>query len=111
MCTDLYEHFHNALGEMSYYPHGSMQVSDNWNVPLQYTTSQQKSDTAEHAEGRWGCSCGFCDNGVGHGYQLCDPQHHLPPRSIDDFCQESVISTPRDREVAAVWRYLQNDKE
>ena len=37
--------------------------------------------------------------------------HYGAPRSIDDFCQESVISTPRDREVAAVWRYLQNDKE
>ena len=29
MCADFFEHFHNSLGEMSYYPAGSKQVSDN----------------------------------------------------------------------------------
>ena len=29
MCADLYEHFHNSLGDVSYYPVGSKPVSDN----------------------------------------------------------------------------------
>ena len=141
MCADLYEHFHNALGEMSYYPPGSMQVSDNRLFGMYHSNtpphnkevilqSMQKEDGVVRVV--------FATMALGMGVNFATLNtiyHYGAPRSIDDFFQESgragrsgkraksvvfwkpsdaplksVITTPREREVAAVRRYLQNDK-
>ena len=67
MCADFFEHFHNSLGEMSYYPAGSKQLSDNGLFGMYHSNTPPGSHTSEHAEGRWGCSCSICNHGFGHG--------------------------------------------
>ena len=139
MCADLYEHFHCSLGDSSYYPAGSKQVSDNRLFGMYHANtsphnkevilqSMQKEDGVVRVV--------FATIALGMGVNfaaLNTIYHYGAPRSIDDFFQESgragrtgaqaksvlywkrsdaplksVLTNPRDAEVAAVRRYLEN---
>ena len=139
MCADLYEHFHCSLGDSSYYPSGSDQVSDNRLFGMYHANtpshnkdvilqSMQKEDEVVRVV--------FATIALGMGVNfaaLNTIYHYGAPRSIDDFFQESgragrsgaqaksviywkpsdaplkrVLTNPRDAEVAAVRRYLEN---
>lgn len=139
MCADLYEHFHCSLGESSYYPIGSNQVSDNRLFGMYHANtpphnkdvilqSLQKEDGVVRVV--------FATMALGMGVNfaaLNTIYHYGAPRSIDDYLQESgragrsgtqaksvvywrpsdaplksVLTNPRDAEVVAVRRYLEN---
>ena len=137
--ADLYEHFHQNLGDASYHPSGASPVSDNrlFGMFHSCTPSHNKDVILESMQKEDGVvRVVFATIALGMGVNLVGVNtiyHYGAPRSIDDFVQESGragrsgvlaksvvywkpvdaplksdLSNPRDAEVAAVRRYLQN---
>ena len=142
MCADLYEYLHNSLGEMSYYPSGSKQVSDNRLFGMYHSSTPPRNkevilQSMQKEDGVVRVVFATMVLGMGVNFVALNTIYHYgAPRSTDNFFQEngrvgrsgaqaksvvywkpsdaplkSVLTNPRDSEVAAVRRYLQNDKD
>ena len=133
LCANMYAHFHAELGDDSYYPPGAPHVSENRLFGMFH------ADTADHNKTVILHSLVFATVALGMGVNFSSLNttiHYGAPRSIDDFFQESGragrsgqpaksivywkpsdaplrkdLSDPRNAEMAAMGRYLENCKE
>ena len=95
MCADLYEHFHNSLGDSSYYPSGAPHLSVNRLFGMFH------AQTAEHIKEHILTSMSkpdgtvrvvFATVALGMGVNFAGLNlilHYGAPSSIDDYFQES----------------------
>ena len=95
MCTDLYEHFRCSLGDCSYYPAGSNQVSYNRLFGMYYANilphNREVILQSMHEEDGVVCTVlEIVALGMGVHFTAVDTIYHYgAPRSIDVFFSKS----------------------
>ena len=91
MCADLYEHFHCSLGESSYYPIGSSQVSDNRLFGMYHASTPPHNkdvilQSLQKEDGVVRVVFATMALGMGVNFAALDTIYHYgAPRSIDDY--------------------------
>ena len=111
-CSDLYAHFHYTLGDDSYYPPGSPQVSDNRLFGMYHsnTPEHNKDVIMKSLVSPTGIvRVVFATIALGMGVNLQDVNiviHYGAPQSIDDYFQESGRGGRSGKEAISIiyWR-------
>ena len=81
MCADLYAHFHFELGDSSYYPSRTQQISDNRLFGMFHsgTTEHNKEVILKSlTDPKWCYKSSFCHNSSWNGSQSERCKHYLP---------------------------------
>ena len=95
MCSDLYAHFHDVLGNASYYPAGAEKISDNRLFGMFHSCTPQYNKTIilkSLLDPNGIVRVVFATVALGMGIDLKDLNaiiHYGAPQSIDDYFQES----------------------
>ena len=138
VCAELYAHFHYEIGDSSYYPPGSPHLSDYRLFGMFHANTPQHNkdvilQSLLHPDGVVRVVFATVALGMGVNLQVNTIINYGAPKSLDDYFQESgrggrsgddAVSTiywkpvdcrvskkpvtPRDHELIAVRRYLEN---
>ena len=95
LCASLYAHFLHTLGDKSYHPPGSEQISDNRLFGMYHSkTDDHNKEVIMQSMGKADGTVRvvFATMALGMGVNfvgLCRTIHYGAPRSLDDYFQES----------------------